>query len=73
MFLANVRAHGGYLSVAEEPSPHPLSASYLLSAPSSPHTQQRRELFAATLDFVEALCEASTNLTRFQQVREGRR
>ena len=37
--------------------------------PMSPTTRLRRDTFGATLDFVEALCDASSSLATFSQVR----
>lgn len=39
------------------------------SGPMSPSTRLRRDTFGATLDFIEALCDASSSLASFSQVR----
>ena len=41
-----------------------------MSRPMSPTTRLRRDTFGATLDFIEALCDASSSLASFTQVRE---
>jgi len=59
----------GWLVTHEEELSDFLSMSALLSQPPrSPGHAACRDSYLATLDFVEALCETSSNLTRFPPV-----
>lgn len=59
----------GWLVSHEEDLSDFLSMSALLSQPArSPAHAACRDSYLATLDFVEALCETSSNLTRFPPV-----
>lgn len=59
----------GWLVTHEEDLSEFLSMSALLSQPArSPGHAACRDSYLATLDFVEALCETSSNLTRFPPV-----
>lgn len=69
--LARSRALGtsGHVIAVEEEED--LSLAHLMERPASPTTRLRRDTYGATLDFIEALCEASTNLTCYPQVCAG--
>lgn len=59
----------GWLVTHEEDLSDFLSMSVLLSQPPScPAQAAARDAYMATLDFVEALCETSSSLTRFPPV-----
>jgi hypothetical protein len=59
----------GWVVTHEEELSEFLSMSVLLSQPArSPGHAACRDSYLATLDFVEALCETSSNLTRFPPV-----
>jgi hypothetical protein len=62
----------GCLVTHEEELSDYLSMSVLLSQPPrSPSHAAARDSYLATLDFVEALCETSSSLTRFPPVSDA--
>ena len=58
------------IQVAAEAAAAALAELEVMSPPSSPRLRQTT--FGATLDFIEALCDASSGLTSFAPVRQPR-